>query len=205
MISKSVKTLEHEGETHICPVHDEPMRCYRYRSKQHWLCLKCKSAYNKKHREELRYSNDPIVVLKYLFEGKKKHAKGSGDIFTLTFEHTLEVFEFYNRGCAYTGKPFDFSAKDLSKMLSFDQMCPGKGYVNGNVILCSVKANIAKTDYSPAELKRFQRRTYEVMARHKEQFCRTQPRPIEQLKIPFQYSMVQCATTANQTTAYASP
>lgn len=84
-----------------------------------------------------------------MFSTAKARAKAKGIPFTITLDH-LKL----PANCPALGIPLDFSpgqASDFSP--SLERVVPGWGYVPGNVVIISNRANRIKNDASIAELQ----------------------------------------------------
>jgi hypothetical protein len=61
--------------------------------------------------------------------------------------------------CPALGTPISFQMgaghRDTANTASYDQIIPGKGYVVGNVVVVSKRANAMKSNATPHELLRF--------------------------------------------------
>lgn len=74
--------------------------------------------------------------------------------FALTFEEVLGLYKKQDGKCFYTDEPMGlFGEKSLRRSLSFDRVVPESGYVFGNVVLCTYKANAVKQNLTLDELK----------------------------------------------------
>ena len=68
--------------------------------------------------------------------------------FNLTFE-TVKRLMSYNK-CYYTGREFE---DDGPYSRSFDRVDSSKGYIEGNVVACTVDINSKKSNLTPDEIK----------------------------------------------------
>ena len=100
----------------------------------------------------------PPELLKYLKKRltlKRNHANQRGIEFSLTLSDLLPIPTV----CPVLGIPIIIGADDTPKgphdnALSFDRIDSSKGYVPGNVLLISQRANRIKNDSTPAELSK---------------------------------------------------
>jgi hypothetical protein len=91
-----------------------------------------------------------FVSAKHKFVTKKNAALQAGLLFTLEFGDLV-----WPDVCPVLGIPLDYTASGRSEnSVSFDQIDPGKGYVPGNVMVMSWRANRIKNDGSAEEHRR---------------------------------------------------
>lgn len=85
---------------------------------------------------------DPEEKLKSLRGSAKEREKE----FTLTEQTLITLFRKNNGTCDYTGKPF---INDVNNDMcpSVDRISPFRGYIAGNIILCTRRANNLKERY----------------------------------------------------------
>lgn len=84
--------------------------------------------------------------IKYKLHFVRASAKHRGIEFTITEKDIVA-----NTHCPYLGIPLD--GRDRDHQLTFDRIDNNKGYVPGNVIVCSGRANRLKSDASIRELE----------------------------------------------------
>lgn len=68
--------------------------------------------------------------------------------FNLSFETVKRLMSY--RTCFYTGKEFE---SDGQYAMSFDRIDSSKGYIEGNVVSCTVDINSKKSNLSYEEIK----------------------------------------------------
>lgn len=108
------------------------------------LCAYCKKCHYERQRER-----DPLYLLKVSLGARRRDAKKHGVPFSITLEDLLPLPE----KCPVLGIPLKHGAtggEDASP--SIDRIIPTLGYVRGNVIVVSLKANRIKNDATPDEL-----------------------------------------------------
>ncbi len=116
-------------------------------------CLSCESETNAKHsRSSLE------VVLSRRCRAAKTRARNKGVEFSLTPSSLLTLLEHQKGKCFYTGKEMTLGgAGNLTRAMpdavSLDRICPDKGYVEGNIVLCCWAANYMKGDFSANDFK----------------------------------------------------
>lgn len=82
------------------------------------------------------------------FLSKRTTARGKGIEFTVEFGD-LDFPDY----CPMLGIPLNYFADRMcDESVSFDQLDPALGYVKGNVVVCSFRANRIKNDSTPEEL-----------------------------------------------------
>ena len=85
-----------------------------------------------------------------LLSGARKRAKKKGLSFSLVYEDI-----FIPLKCPVLGIPlFSGSAASRDNSPSLDRIDNNKGYVKGNIIVISYRANRLKSDSNPIELKK---------------------------------------------------
>lgn len=109
----------------------------------HSKCKTCKSI-----TQNARLNRNPY---KERFDKKRRHAKHSGVEFTLNFSDV-----FWPSHCPVLGVELDYAYGTglTPNSPSFDRIDPTKGYVPGNVIIVSNKANVIKSNANVDELER---------------------------------------------------
>jgi len=88
--------------------------------------------------DEVAFST--YLANKYVSKRRSAHTRG------LDFDLSLTDFiALFNRKlCPYTGDRLTYSRSEHSKDATLDRIDNTKGYIKGNVILCTLKANAAK-------------------------------------------------------------
>lgn len=100
--------------------------------------------------KELRRDKEAYHQFK-LFSSRKARAKYRGILFTIKF-HEIE----WNEYCPMLGIKLDYHTSGLGandNTVSFDKIDPTKGYISGNVVVCSYKANRIKNNGTLEDLK----------------------------------------------------
>lgn len=121
-----------------------------YRSKRDGYQSRCKACADEHHR--LRCEAHPH---KQIFAAKKNHAKRTGIEFTIKFEDMV-----WPEVCPVLGIRLDYKRFNADKpglryhSPSFDRVNPNLGYVDGNVIIVSARANTIKNNATVDELER---------------------------------------------------
>jgi hypothetical protein len=100
-----------------------------------------------KKEEAPRKITDLEVAKKMLKISQSAHDRDLE--FNLSFETVKKLLSFKN--CYYTGKAFkDEEGHPMAR--SFDRIDSSKGYVEGNVVSCTVDINQKKSNLSPEEI-----------------------------------------------------
>ena len=107
------------------------------------VCRACLTDYRK--------SKDPYFNLKAALRLRKGDANKKGIPFNITLDDLLPIPD----ACPIFGIPLGVGLPGGSDYsVSIDRIIPSLGYVKGNVILISLKANRIKNDASPEELRK---------------------------------------------------
>lgn len=111
----------------------------------------CKACQRDKDAVKL---SDPAAYLRKRMHDLASRSRRLGIRFALTFEEVLAIYKRQDGRCFYTDEQMAlFGEKDLRRSLSFDRVVPESGYVTGNVVFCTYKANAVKQDLTLKELK----------------------------------------------------
>ena len=100
-------------------------------------------------KQRNRYLNANLdAYLKDRFNTLKQHAKRRGWEFNLTLEQIETLFTKQGGLCAYTGEQMTMKKGRglIDETMSFDRFDSSKGYVAGNVLLCTKQSNVAKSN-----------------------------------------------------------
>ena len=73
----------------------------------------------------------------------------------VTREHLFELFATQEGRCGWTGITLDLTAVGKPWSVSLDRLDCSKGYLQGNVMLTCVAANLARNDSTPDEMLAF--------------------------------------------------
>jgi len=92
-----------------------------------------------------------------VFMHLRRRAKKEGTPCTVTKEHIWHLFQRQGGNCFYTDAPMRCRVGEgaSSESLSVDKLEPASGYVFGNVVLCTRRANTIKSDMTLGEMKRW--------------------------------------------------
>ena len=92
----------------------------------------------------------------------KTRAKDKGWDHDIDKDHVRFLLLQSGKRCPYSGEKFVFE-KGNPNMFSVDRVDNSKGYIKGNVVVTSVRANKAKLDMSLEEFKEFCLNVTEVL------------------------------------------
>jgi hypothetical protein len=102
------------------------------------------------------HNANPEIQLKRRLDGIRFRCRRDGTEYDLTDEHLIELWHAQSGRCVYTDVPLtlDFgNGRSQSNGPSIDRVrCEG-GYVIGNVVIASVRANSIKRDITMEELR----------------------------------------------------
>jgi len=109
-----------------------------------------KAEFNRRKAKSMRDRRRTHTAL-FMFKAARRRAKASGIPFSITVEDIMipEV-------CPILGLPLSVSecGKASSNSPSLDRIKPRLGYVAGNVMVISHRANTLKSDATPVELQK---------------------------------------------------
>jgi hypothetical protein len=110
----------------------------------------------KQQQDRYRAAHPKQYWITNVFNEAKKRAARKGLLFTITKANIFDVFPTDNR-CPVFGVPFVFNPgtrcwQPMSP--SLDRIIPSRGYVPGNVIVVSMKANLIKSDATPDDIRK---------------------------------------------------
>ena len=112
-------------------------------------CKDCQSkkAFNKRTSSPRAYVQDRLTDLKC-------RCKMENMPYDLTVEHVLSIYKKQNGRCFYTDVALQLTVGGrLREALSVDRVIPALEYVEGNIALCTYRANAIKQDQTLAELE----------------------------------------------------
>ena len=107
-----------------------------------------------KNKANKKYRLNPIPQLIFAF---KKRAKTQKVPFDLTVEDIRDLLKNAGNICPVLGVKMTISelgSGDTNYSPSFDRIYPKKGYVKGNIVIVSNKANRIKTDATVDEIRK---------------------------------------------------
>ena len=118
-----------------------PEDFYEY---NHSTCKKCSH-----QRSYEQKKNAPLYIKLYR---NSKHSKTHGKIeYNLTPEYIQQLLEKQNYKCFYTGVELKDADSKFEKP-TIDRIDSSKGYIKGNVVICTWAANNIKNDMTISEL-----------------------------------------------------
>jgi len=113
-------------------------------------CPECTRQVNLK-----RVNGERSVFLRDRLNTLRRRAEKKGWECTVTVEYLLEQTNKQEGKCAYTGFEMRtvYGQGRSSLSLSVDRVDPQFGYIPGNVVLCTFRANVIKSDMNPKEFQ----------------------------------------------------
>lgn len=114
----------------------------------------------RKHKKKVLESSPKIFMEKKLLKIKKKQetcresAKCKFELYDLTIESLMEMWEAQNGRCALTNKKMTYAFNCLFSV-SIDRIDSNKGYTKDNVQLVCQGANYAKNKFTNSEFLNF--------------------------------------------------
>lgn len=103
------------------------------------------NAYQRTRRKNARINMDLPVYLSNKLSSYRRRSKQLQIPFNLTKEYLIELFKQQNKLCFYTKIELILSLVHCApNNISLDRKYPPKGYVKGNVVWCSYRANTMK-------------------------------------------------------------
>ena len=127
----------------------------------HILCKKCKE-----NRKKLKLIQD-IASKLYYNSTKSFKTKNHIQEYNLTKEYIQEILENQNYKCAYTGVELKIGNKLTNPTI--DRIDSSKGYIKGNIVICTEFANTAKNDLTLDEFKNQINLLYNTLIKNKPQ------------------------------------
>lgn len=121
------------------------------------FCNKCGWAQRNKY---LNSNSD--AYFKDRFNTLKQHAKRRGQEFDFALDDVLWLYKVQSGKCAYTGEKLKLEKGIglIDETMSFDRFNPRLGYVKGNVVLCTKRANVIKSNLTPELFKKYMPRLF---------------------------------------------
>lgn len=120
---------------------------YEYR---YSFCNKCR---REKYYFDSNNSVEKFLSRRFVITKKRAHNKGSK--FLLTKDYFINLYKKQEGLCFYTGVKLECRVGEGISRNSFsvDKIIPEEGYVEGNVVFCSFRANVSKNDWSLDEMR----------------------------------------------------
>ena len=137
-----------------------PAKEYQYKRQRLSYCKSCSRKAMRKYRANLcsdigkylhdRWSRMKARTVSYYAKGRVKEPIA----FTITEEDLLEQFHLQKGMCFYTDEMMvwgDGHGKN-PRTMSMDKIIPKDGYIRGNVVFCTMKANLVKQNLTTEEI-----------------------------------------------------
>jgi hypothetical protein len=114
----------------------------------------CKDCRTTKRRNKRKQSVENFF--QYKWRTTKDRALKLKCPFNLSVDDLIRQYQEQQGRCFYTDENFaDFDSTRDRNTLSVDKVDPTKGYVNGNIVLCTFRSNVAKSDFTLEEMKKW--------------------------------------------------
>jgi hypothetical protein len=120
----------------------------------------CRSCFNNKNREWRNKSVNPFITQK-VYEIHKNYSKDIDEEKKITSEYLKNILNNQDNRCFYTDEilanqgRLTKGCKKSKNQISVDKLIPELGYVKGNIVFCSRRANSIKNDLSLKELEKW--------------------------------------------------
>lgn len=113
------------------------------------ICKKCLSKLHRQNTISNLYTN---CKKSWRIRSKKSNISPDKLEFNIDEEYIKEIWEKQNGRCYYTG--IEFNTNDKYSNPSIDRIDSSKGYIKGNICICTSIVNKAKSDLSINEFKK---------------------------------------------------
>ena len=165
--TQTVKTVPNQ-KTAICSKcgKEKPISQFQYGRRgtpQEYRFSYCNKCRKKQIYENL--NSDFEKWFKDKYNRCKAHAIKIGVPFTISYEYFKDIYEKQNHKCFYLGCDMDWGVgkKHSKYTISLDKVIPRKGYVEGNIVFCTVKMNTCKSDLTLDEIKKIMPPIYDKL------------------------------------------
>ena len=88
-----------------------------------------------------------------LYKNSKHNSKNYDFEYNITPEYIQEILEKQNYKCAYSGITFSSDRKDKYTYPTIDRIDSNKGYVKGNICICTQFVNTMKNNATVDQFK----------------------------------------------------
>lgn len=159
---------------------DKPITSFRYkifspeelakcktkkRRRRDRFCLECEPLYNRSPKR-MQYAIDynrklrentgergRYHILMKILVGVRKRCRTHSLPYDLSTDYLMSLWDSQNGCCYYTGVPLSWGVTTHQPdSASVDRLEPDRGYVRGNVALCTLKMNVTKSNRTEEEL-----------------------------------------------------
>lgn len=168
ILTKEKHKPEFIGENSIkCRSCSETKEYKLFRKLKYGFSAECLDCINKKDRKR-RYSTIEKLLLQRAAmlrsRGKARNLPVDVD-----GDYLIELFYRQEGKCFYTGDIMKWEARKIKlerDTLTVDKIIPEMGYVKGNVVLCTNKANHSKSFLTLDEMKKWMPKWYKMAMNH---------------------------------------
>jgi hypothetical protein len=132
------------------------------------ICRKCFNIRRNEKRDKINQSISLNKYLNELLKEAKRRSEKKQFEFSLDLDYVIDIYNQQNKNCYYTGRELKVNTSKKEHegkrvcpdKLSIDRIDSSKGYIKGNVVLCTWAANNMKQDQSTDEFKNIIREIY---------------------------------------------
>lgn len=145
-------TLRKDTGKYRCVCHECRRKDYKDNEELRNKAINRAKEYYKNNKQKvltLRKQRYKENLQKVLYKSAKDRAKKKNIPFNIDIEDII-----IPEKCPVFGFKFEIGTKDKQKSPSLDRIIPEKGYVKGNIIVVSLKANTMKNNASIDEIKK---------------------------------------------------
>lgn len=130
-----------------------PIKEFTQKRQRLTYCKQCHKNQKEDYRKKLNQNIDWYFRDKY--NHLKARAKKAGILFDITLAEYLHQFEKQNGKCFYTDDIMEWGTGKgkTPYTASLDKIIPEKGYISGNIVFCTMKANLVKTNLTLQEIE----------------------------------------------------
>lgn len=132
---------------------------YYHRTRKHYMasCRECNNKKSQKYQTESNYRKTETYVFyqrAYEITRSAKNRKGGLEVMDGLKEHLIELWTTQDKKCYYTGVEMSLTGSHNGDKNAFsvDRIDSSKGYIKGNIVLCTFIVNKMKQDLTLNEL-----------------------------------------------------
>ena len=124
----------------------------------------CKDCRNREYREKVK---DKPMHWAYRAGKINTRAKSKGIPYGLTGDILESLWTAQGGRCIYTGEEMviEHGNRNNPLTLSVDRVDPEKGYIEGNIVLCTLRANTIKSNLTEQEFKEWMPKWHQKIER----------------------------------------
>lgn len=143
-----------------------PLDEFKHKYQQLSYCKECHKKQKLDYRRRLNSNLDWYIRDKY--NHLKARAKQAGILFSISLDDYRSQYEKQHGKCFYTDALMEWGTGKgkNSSTASLDKIVPEKGYVPGNVVFCTMKANMVKQNLTLQEVELWLPGWYDRLKNH---------------------------------------